>query len=95
MSKPRRSKKADNVLSLHGAVPAHGVPDEAMVERLRSLLSLAEAGAIHGLAYGYVGPSHEIRVDWQGSASSHELIATVAMLQRRVMTAWESGLDDD
>lgn len=84
----RTRRKRDNVLSLRGAVPAHGVPEKDVCDKLRKLLVEAEAGAISGVVIGWIGPSHTILTGWYGRADSHELIAAAGQLHARVMAAW-------
>jgi hypothetical protein len=92
-SRGRSRKKPDNVLSLRGAVPAHGVPDEEICSKLRELLALAEDGALSGVILGWIGPGHGISTTWGGRACIHELVAASAMLHGRIMAAWIA--DDD
>lgn len=90
----RRAKRKDNVLSLYGAMPAHGVPDANIVSRLEDLLVLARDGVIGGLIVGWTDPSQGMHTAWEGQASAHDMIAMSAQLHHRIMCGWYSGLED-
>ena len=86
----RKRKPKSNVLSLYGAIPAHGVPDPEMVDQLKVLLALAENGAIGGLIIGWSDSATNHHTTWCGAGPAHHLIALSAQLHHRIIDAWNA-----
>ena len=73
------------VVPFRGAIPAHGVPSEEVVEFLNDLLKQARKGAITGIAACWVGPAETVCSSWAaGTASQHDMIAGAAILAYKI-----------
>lgn len=78
---------SSKVVSLTGAIPACGQPDDEVVEKLRGLLAKAESGGISGIAFAMVISGENLVADWAGNADQHRMMAGVSLLQYRLIKA--------
>ena len=82
------SQKRKVVVSLRGAMPAHGEPNEAVVKLIEELLRDAKAGAITGIGAFWIGPAERVFRHWEGgTASQHDMVAGAALLSFGIMGA--------
>lgn len=58
------------VVPFRDAMPAHGVPNEQVVEFLNDLLKQARSGAVIGVAACWVGPAEAVYTSWVGGTAS-------------------------
>lgn len=81
-----------SVIGIRGAIPAHGVADENVVQFLSDLLREAKRGAITGVAACWIGTAQSVNTDWSsGMADRHDMVAAVAMLQFKMLRACIDG----